>query len=110
MFVAPKPDHRPLDTSVPQLLRRLLVLVLKARIVLVVRDDNQTTSVLIRFDYVRYPVDQAIHQLAIPADTRNVIDQWNIRNEWYAYRIITSVDCDDSPILVLETKKARLLS
>jgi len=46
MLVPPKPEYRPLDTGLPQLLRGLFVVVLKGRIVLMVRDDNETTLVL----------------------------------------------------------------
>jgi len=57
MFVPPKPEYRPLNTGLPQLLRRLFVVVLEGRIVLVVGEDNETTLVLGRLDNAGEPID-----------------------------------------------------
>src|SRR5713101_7328886 len=110
MFVSPKPEYGPPDTGVPHLLRGLIVLVLEGRVVLMVRDDNEATLVLSGFDDARNPVNQFISQFAITSDTRNVVNYGDVRQDWYAYRIVAGVDRNDAPILVLETEKASLLA
>ena len=105
MFVSPKPEYSPPDAGVPHLLRGLFIRVLEGRIVLMVRDNNETTLVLSGLDDRRNPVNQFVPQLAIAADPRNVINYWDVRQNWHADRIVASVDRDDAPILILETEK-----